>query len=144
MADRVSARRAAANSYFLTLQTATTVVLAFFARDGSAAGSAPDNFIVGVAAGAGVLLSLAWWLLLRSYRDLNRAKFAVITNMERSYFDLRPFTDEWAALVSDPIPGLRGRYAELGAIERVVPLAFGLLYLLVAVHLMTGLRICIQ
>jgi hypothetical protein len=32
------------------------------------------------------------------------------------------FGDEWKALKRDPVPGWRKRYAELGTIEKVIPL----------------------
>ena len=83
MADRVSARRASANSFFLTLQTGLVAGLALFATRVSDNGdqAAPDRFVLVVAAFAGVLLAGAWWLLLRSYRKLNAAKFTVINTL---------------------------------------------------------------
>src|SRR5262245_25094514 len=79
MADRVSSRRATANSFFLTLQSGLAAGLGVFARVGSSSVPAElDPFILTLAATAGILLAGSWWLLLRSYRDLNRAKFAVI------------------------------------------------------------------
>ncbi len=69
-------------------------------------------------------MSVTWWLQLRSYRQLNRAKFDVILAIERNYFNIRPFADEWESLKRDRIPGWQGRYAELGTVERVVPLVF--------------------
>lgn len=128
MADRVSARRAAANTFFLTVQTALVAVL----------GVALPNlqgrpWWVSLAVSiAGVALSTSWWLQLRSYRDLNRAKFAVINDLEK-LLPHRVFTDEWESLRKDPIPSLRNRYAELGAVERFVPWVFALLYVMLFV-----------
>ncbi|MGW1594954.1 RipA family octameric membrane protein [Streptomyces sp. NPDC002343] len=31
---------------------------------------------------AGITLSAAWWMKLRSYRDLNTAKFKIISKLE--------------------------------------------------------------
>ena len=70
------------------------------------------------------MVACTWWLQLRSYRDLNRAKFDVITRIERDYLEPRIFTDEWDSLKKDRVPGWRKRYAELGTVERVVPLIF--------------------
>ncbi|WP_457784557.1 RipA family octameric membrane protein, partial [Streptomyces albidoflavus] len=72
---------------------------------------------------AGITLSAAWWMQLRSYRDLNTAKFQVINKLEE-HLPARIFADEWEALKRDPIPGWRKRYAELGTSERIVPLVF--------------------
>ena len=136
MADRVSARRATANSFFLALQTGLAAGLGLFSARVSENGAAaePDRFVLGLAAAAGVLLTGAWWLLLRSYRDLNRAKFAVITEMEVKYFTVRPFSQEWDSLRKDPVRKFRGRYTELGFVERTIPLAFAVLYIVLACY----------
>src|SRR5918995_6847152 len=67
MADRVSARRATANAFFLTVSTA---LLAFVSS-----GSLNMLWLVALA---GIALSGTWWILLKSYRGLNAAKFGVI------------------------------------------------------------------
>jgi len=135
MADRVSGRRAAANSFFLTLQTGLAAALGVFStRVTTDAGAEPDPVVLTLAAVAGVVLAAAWWLLLRSYRDLNRAKFEVINQIEREYFDVKPFMSEWEVLKEDPVKGLRGRYSELGAIEKSIPVAFAVMYLFLALY----------
>jgi hypothetical protein len=135
MADRLSARRANANSFFLALQTALTAVLATVAG-----GSLIDrnDTVLAAAALAGAVTALAWWMLLRSYRDLNRAKYAVINRIEEEHLSLRLFTDEWAELqrrVERP-RRWKGRYAELGDAERVVPIVFLSLYLGLTAYLL--------
>jgi hypothetical protein len=116
MADRVSARRATANAFFLTVNTA---LLAFLS-------SGLDDALRLVAL-AGIALSGTWWLLLKSYRDLNAAKFGVITEME-NHLEVKVFEDEWEQLKEKRQEGWRGRYAEFGAVERFVPLIFAALY----------------
>lgn len=130
MADRISARRVLANSFFATVQTALIALL----------GSKAFPWYVAVA---GIVLSVVWWAMLKSYRDLNLAKFAVINGMEKR-LPAKIFTDEWAALKGekggeDAIPavipkkGIRGwlsQYRELGAVERTVPWMFALIYLI--------------
>src|SRR5208283_909712 len=69
MADRVSARRALANTFFLTVNTGLAALLG------------GQNLRWYVAA-AGIVFALAWWWLLQSYRELNAAKFKVITAIE--------------------------------------------------------------
>lgn len=125
MADRVSARRSTANAFFLTAQTALVTVI------GATTPSllrAPWWTALAVAI-AGVVLSASWWLQLRSYRDLNRAKFEVINTMERQ-LPVRIFSDEWDILKRDSAKSWRTRYAELGTVERVIPGVFALLYIM--------------
>ncbi|HEX5403733.1 MAG TPA: hypothetical protein VFX16_15685 [Pseudonocardiaceae bacterium] len=128
MADRVSARRANSNAFFLTVQTTFVSVLGLAT---STLGKAPwwTSLVVCLA---GVVLSGSWWLQLRSYRDLNRAKFNVINSIEPS-LPVHVFSDEWDSLKKDPIPGWRGRYAELGSVERTVPVIFTVIYVLIFV-----------
>ena len=131
MADRVSSRRTAANSFFLTVNTALVTVVGIFTADLS--GRAPSPGIsasasVLASALAGIVLSATWFLLLRSYRDLNSAKFAVINQIEKDHLPIRPFADEWKCLKEDPVRSWRNRYAELGFVERAVPATFGALY----------------
>jgi hypothetical protein len=116
MADRVSARRATANAFFLTVNTA---LLAFVSS-----GSLDALWLVALA---GIALSGTWWVLLKSYRDLNAAKFQVITEMESS-LNAKIFNDEWTRLKENRPEGWRGKYAEFGAVERFVPLNFAALY----------------
>ncbi len=118
MADRVSARRTAANSFFLAVQTALVALL-------GVEGLAED-----AVAGAGLVLAGAWWLLLRSYRKLNAVKFEVIGELEKG-LPVQVFTAEWKKLKGeDPRlrARLRGRYAELGVVEQLVPAVFAVIY----------------
>ena len=129
MADRVSARRGQANQFYLTLQSSLLGVPAILGLFGS--GSGLDPLRATLIALIGAMTSITWWLQLRSFRDLNRAKFKVINQMERDYLTVHPFTDEWAVLKKDPIPRWQERYAELGAVERVIPVVFFLVNLVV-------------
>jgi hypothetical protein len=125
MADRTSARRLNANTFFVTVNTALIAVL----------GSHPFPWYVAVA---GIVLSIAWWALLKSYRELNEAKFKVILAME-DHLPAKVFADEWGHLKRAPVRfALRrstlkewfAQYRELGRIERVVPVVFAILYLI--------------
>jgi hypothetical protein len=124
MADRISARRGTANSFFLTVNTGVLAVI----------GAATVRWYL---AAAGIVLCVAWWALLKSYRDLNRAKFGVILAMEEQ-LPARVYSDEWQRLRKDPVSfTLRpavvrawfAQYRELGYIERIVPWVFVLIYL---------------
>jgi hypothetical protein len=131
MADRISARRGTANGFFVTLHAALIGVVGLV---DPADGSAGDDFGRALAGVAGVVLAVAWWALLRSYRDLNAAKFRVINEMERS-LPVAPFAREWEYLTGAQRKPLHKRYAEFGVVERLVPLVFALLYVAVIVEL---------
>ncbi len=137
MADRISARRATANSFFFTVQAGLAVSLGAFAVNaGDPANPKPDRFLLFLAALAGLVIAASWWLLLRSYRDLNRAKFEVILGIERAHLTVHLFDEEWKELKKDPIKKWRPRYAEQGQVESVVPIVFLLLYLCLAVYVL--------
>jgi hypothetical protein len=148
MADRTSARRAGANSFFLTLNTALAAVVGIVssARKSPPHGDLPtfDAFGLVLTAAAGIVLSLTWRALLRYYRRLNGAKFEVINAMEKS-LPAQPFTDEWAILQRTPsdkkTPSGWSRWwrrkvhhREATLVEQVVPLVFVLIYIALAVR----------
>lgn len=137
MADRVSARRTGANAFFLTLHGGLAATVGILGQSSRAAQSKDWVYLL-FAPIAGLALSGAWYLLLRSYRDLNRAKFAVITEMEHN-LPARIFAKEWEQLKKDPVEGWRGRYAEQGTVERVVPAIFALLYIAAIVRVLCSL-----
>jgi hypothetical protein len=128
MADRISARRATANSFFLTLHAALVTLIGFVRPTQTDTKTHQvDTFGVVYVAIGGLVLAATWWVLLRSFRDLNRAKFKVIGDME-ARLPAEPFNDEWKYLKGDPVPWWRKRYAELGTVERFVPFVFAAIY----------------
>jgi hypothetical protein len=128
LADRVSARRATANSFFLTVQTTLIAVVGLIAPDLTM----QSAWTGAVATAAGVLLSVTWWLSLRSYRELNRAKFKVLHGVEAD-LPVRLFKDEWDRLEARPSTWWKPGYSELGKIERRVPWLFALLWIGLAI-----------
>ena len=159
MADRVSSRRASANTFFLTLNTALTAVVGIVssARKPPPHGIAPafDAFGLVATAVAGVVLALVWRALLAYYRRLNAAKFDVINKLEQR-LPVQPYADEWAILhPGEPIksePELqrrqvvkrlrrwrrKTRHREATVIEQVVPFVF------VAIYAVLALRVLFQ
>ncbi|HEX6873758.1 MAG TPA: hypothetical protein VF163_21875, partial [Micromonosporaceae bacterium] len=124
-ADRVSSRRSSANAYFLTLQTAL-VAAAGLVREPL---QRLQWWVALAIAVVGTIVSVSWWLLLRNYRDLNRAKFEVINEIER-LLPVAIFTEEWRFLKKRQIRLLGNRYTDLGAVERLLPGVFAGLYFL--------------
>lgn len=122
MADRVSARRGIANQFYLGLET--LILGAPIMAQYLTSNSAVHPELLTALGAAGILVALVWWLQLRSYRDLNSAKFKVINDIEDRHFEVRIFRQEWTELKQDRVPRWRPRYAELGTVERFVPWLF--------------------
>jgi hypothetical protein len=157
MADRVSSRRAGANTFFLTLNTTLAAVVGIVssARKPPSQGSAPsfDAFGLVLTAVAGIVLAIVWRALLAYYRRLNGAKFTVINVLEKQ-LPAQPYADEWAILhpgeSSEPDPELqrrqlvkrlrrwrrKARHREATVIEQVVPLVFVAIYVALAVRVL--------
>ena len=119
MADRISQRRGAANTFFLTFNTALVGALAGFFE------SELTNVTAAMYVTA-VILSVTWILLLRSYRNLNSAKFKVIGEMEKRLPAQTYYAAEWQALGEGK--DIK-KYIPLSVIETAVPLAYIGVYL---------------
>lgn len=127
MADRVSQRRATANAFFLSVNTALVTLAGLLPQMST-------HTALAFICVAGILVSSCWWQLLRGYRTLNSAKFEVINDIERKYLPVQPFCNEWRLLGHGKeglsrATRLRVRFRQLGTIERVIPIVFAIVYL---------------
>jgi hypothetical protein len=121
MADRVSARRALANAFFLTLNTSVFVLFGVFWQQRPAVAVwwlvFPFLALVGQC--------VAWYWMLRSYRQLNAAKYLVVGALEKRLPASPYWNAEWAALGEGKVPS---RYLPLTHLEQWVPVLFGATY----------------
>jgi len=117
MADRVSARREKANAFFLGVNTALIALLAKDAFGGATASPRALEILVPLAAG---VLCYLWYRIIRSYRDLNSAKFKVIHAIELQ-LPLRPYDAEWESVDRGKNPKL---YLPFTHVEIIVPWLF--------------------
>jgi hypothetical protein len=123
MADRVSARRGTTNAFFLTLNSAIFSAIGFvWGRDPHPTSSWILIFPMFVFVGQ----SLAWFWLVRSYRQLNGAKYAVIGAMEERLPASPYWAAEWKALGYGKNPALYWPFTNL---EQWLPLLFAVTYL---------------
>ena len=120
MLDRISDRRQKANEFFLALNTALLSFLGFVQSKG--AGNL--TFLFAVAPIAGSLLSYFWYLMIRSYRDLNSGKFRVIHAVEQR-LPLSLFDTEWDVVGRGKDKYL---YQPFSHIEIKIPWVFIFLY----------------
>lgn len=121
MADRISARRALANTFFLTLNSAifTSVGVFWSVRPTGPAGWLALPFV------ALMVQCAAWFWLLRSYRELNKVKYRVIGDLEERL----PASPFWRAEWKEGWPTRRIlRNAPLSAVEQILPVFFIVLY----------------
>ena len=124
-AEKVSDRRAQANSWLLSVNSAIVALYGYLQSDKLAV-SAPQKLVWPWAIpAAGVIVCLAWSVLLKSYRELNRAKFAVLAELEKD-------------LPASPTTREREIYKEhgrrsLSQIESLIPGCFVLLYAIMLV-----------
>jgi hypothetical protein len=132
MADRVSRRRENANAFFLTINTAIFGLLKLPLL--------PLNnwFPFVMVSAAGITLCIAWLTYIRSYRDLNTAKFAVVGRLEE-HLPVRPYHAEWVAVGQGRNPRL---YRPLSHVEAAVPWVFLILHVVVAVLAITLRQPC--
>ena len=122
MADRVSARRSLANTFFLTLNTAIFVAIGVFWKNPPKASPWLGIFPLMVL----VLQCLVWFWTIRSYRQLNAGKWAVVGAFERRLPASPWWSAEWAALGKGKDPA---RYWPLTHVEQWVPFLFAVAYI---------------
>lgn len=123
MADRISQRRATANTYFLSLNSAILGFVGYL----SVKDTGEYNWML---ACGGLALCLLWSRLILSYMHLNTAKFKVIHNIEKR-LPISPYEAEWDAMEQGKNPKL---YRPLTHIERAVPIVFSILHLIVLIR----------
>lgn len=123
MADRVSQRRALANSFFLALHTG----LFGFAVGLSGLSSGQfENQAAGLVASVfGFPFTYVWYRVLKSYRQLNSAKYKVVHELEAK-LPVAPYDNEWEKAGRGEDPKL---YVPLTEVEAWVPKVFAIGYL---------------
>lgn len=128
MADRISARRSTANSFFLSANTLLVAVIGVLSQLGSNSISFSLLWAI-IASAAGILFCLCWAATIRRYRDLNTAKFNVINAIENR-LPASAFKTEWEYLRQ----GKKAEeYKHLTAVEHWVPVIFAALYVLLII-----------
>ncbi len=122
MTDRISQRRALANTFFLSLNTGVFALIATL-WDKPPTGREAWLVIPVIA-----LLSecFAWYYVVRSYRQLNTAKYEVVGALEERLPASPYWRAEWWALGEGKDAS---RYWPLSHIEQWLPMLFAATYL---------------
>lgn len=118
MTDRISQRRQAVNSFYLAVNTAIIGGAAFTAHF-----SRLDSGAWAISL-AGILICILWVQAIRTYADLNSAKFQVITQLE-TRLAATPFDDEWQILTKNDCGK---KYKPFHKTEVFVPVVFALVH----------------
>jgi len=123
MADNVSARRNLANTFFLTLNTFILSIVGVSLVQGQ---NLTNKWMVFIVLAPILLLCIAWWMIVRSYRQLNSGKFKVIGEYERKLPTSPYWAAEWKVLGEGK--DIK-KYLPLTYIENLIPLTFAILYI---------------
>ncbi|MDR0500944.1 MAG: hypothetical protein LBG97_06875 [Coriobacteriales bacterium] len=126
LTDRISQRRAASNTFFISANAALLTVATWFKDDFG-------KYIVLVSI-VGVLFALIWFFSIRSYGQLNRGKFRVLQDIEKC-LPLNLYEYEWMVLGEGKS---FKTYWQLSHVERVLPFVFTALYVALSVLAIIG------
>ena len=127
LADRVSQRREGANRLYVSLLVGLVLFAAAILRFGTD-GLSADTVLFWTGA-LGSILSVSWYIVIRSYRQLNTGKFNALQDMERQ-LAYPFFTKEWELLGEGKE---RGRYWRLTVVETALPSVLFLLFVGLAI-----------
>jgi len=128
MADRISSRRNLANMFFLTLNTTILGVIGF-AFDKIQL-IEPKGLIIFPLIIV-ISLTIVWYGLLLSYRNLNSAKYKVIRHLSKE-LPSSPWSIEWIELGEGK--SLK-KYLPLTALEKFIPILFCTIYIMIAIFI---------
>ncbi len=125
-AEKVSDRRALANTFFLTVNSAIVTVAALFWENRPAV-SSPWLLLLPLA--AALALCFTWYVIIRSHRQLNGTKWALVGELEER-LPLRLWSTEWRRLDSGTN---QQKYLKLTVAEQLVPIVFAVVYVVAVV-----------
>ena len=127
LADRVSQRREGANRLYASLLVGLALFAAAILRFGTDGLSA--DVVLFWTGALGSILSVSWYVVIRSYRQLNTGKFDALQDMERQ-LAYPFFTKEWELLGEGK---RRSRYWRLTVVETALPSVLFLLFVGLAI-----------
>lgn len=124
MADRISQRRTSANTYFLSVNSAILAFVGYLTSK-----TEPVDYMWLIAL-SGCMLTLFWYSIIISYRNLNAAKWQIVQDIEKR-LPISPYDAEWDTVQRGENPKL---YRPISHIESWVPWVFCSLHLIVFIR----------
>lgn len=135
--EKISDRRESANKYYWTINTGIILTSGFFI---SLELKLYNLLIILLLVSIlGSFLSYIFWLLIRSYRQMNTGKFAVVHKMEEQ-LPVALYKNEWIELGEGKD---KSKYYPFSHIEGLIPLVFCGIYTLCSIAILHHL-ICHQ
>lgn len=131
LADKVSQRREGANRLYVSLLTGLLILLAAFLKYGT--GMIPVWLVLMAVGVIGILLSASWFIVIRSYRQLNSGKFAALHELEEK-LAYPFFKREWELLKEGKD---KSRYWKLTVVETFLPISFFVISLILIIIALT-------
>ena len=123
-AENVSSRRVISNRYLLTISAA---LVALYGLQSANFGQGYWTLLIPFI---GILVSVLWYLIIKSHADLNRVKFDVIHELEE-HLPATIYKYEWQLAEQ----GRGKNYRAVTTIERWIPILF------VGLHVVLGVMI---
>ena len=122
--NTTSDRRNRSNEFFLGLNTAIIGIIGYIETKTP---TSNDSIIFIFAPLIGIAICYSWYQIIISYRNLNRAKFKVIHNVEEK-LPLSLFKTEWEILGRGKD---NSKYRKISSIEKNIPIIFMALYVVI-------------
>ena len=124
LADSVSRQRGTTNRFYLLLMSGLFVLFPALLRFKN--GVPLGVLMIGFGL-LGTLLAVAWYIHIRSYRQLNTGKFKPLQEIEEK-LAYPFFKREWELLEEGENPN---KYWKLTVVETIVPIIFFVLFIIV-------------
>jgi len=125
--EKTSDRRQAANNYFIAINTALISLIGLSFQVKIFDNSPWLKFLVALL---GIIICVIFWFLIRSYKQLNTGKFAVIHKIEKQ-LPLSLYKYEWEILGKGHD---NKKYYPFSHIELLIPWVFGIIYTILGIY----------
>lgn len=125
--EKISDRRQNTNNYFISINTAliSLIGLSFQIKIFENV-----TWVKSILAFVGIIICVIFWYLIRSYKQINTGKFAVVHKIEEN-LPLALYRYEWEVLGKGKD---EHKYYPFSHIELYIPWVFGLIYLFLGLY----------